>query len=475
MKKKLLSLALAIVLVLSLAACGGKGAEEDSKAPAEVTDTADPAAEQTPEETPEEAPEPEPEEEPEEEPEVSAPEINVYTLRESTVFSNGMACILFRDDASGESCAGIIDTKGKLQHYFSGNVVSRDQNKNGYMYSQKDKTFYVVNPKGDVTTHEFGEDEYLATYGDGYVVIREKKSGFEAVEFVYHIYDETGKEVTTYSSGDSEAANLLYAGEGTFIFVRTYNRISDEQRAAANSYSYSMTCADIYFAKSNVWRNGAILASSTDVIPSYTYQDGIFMIRGARQNGSSNTHPGEFTYVDNQGNVKTLTVPADYGTEPRYLAHRGGVMLFWDSYTKQIYTYDMKANSWVGYQGKYTDKINSSYVPVLGDGYVGIPLKGADNRTYTTIVDSSMKDVLDSPVLGRPRALRNGVLYTEESGLRCYDMKGTELSVFSNVNISANWYDEGIICNSNLEYLKPDGTTAFEVSFSGAKHVILAP
>lgn len=356
-----------------------------------------------------------------------------------------------------------------MQHYFTGSLVSRDMNQKGYMYSQTNSAFHVITPKGEVTTHELGDNLRLAAFGDGFTVIEEHKSGFEAVEYVYHFYDDSGKELTTYSSGAKQIYELSHIGEGTFLL-----RDASCQNDSANAYGYSTQCAHLYFAKSNVWHKNVLLSYPGCATVNYSYQDGVFMIRGANINSSGNTHPGEFTYVNNQGEVQALTVPADYGTQPKYLSHDSGTMLFYDTYTKQVYCYDVKAKTWTGYQGKYTEQMYPEN-SVIGDGHVVLCLRGADNNYYSMILDKDMKDTLDSPVLGAPIATRDGFLYarTDNRTLLCYDLKGEKKSEIANVNTSSNWYDEGIICTNQLEFLKPDGTSAFDVSFSGAKQIIL--
>lgn len=467
--KNFLALLLSVLLLMSLAACGGgKDKEEDSKAPENAADTAAPAEEEPPEE--EEPEKEEPEEEKEEPP---APEITSYSLQTVSSFSDDAAFISFRDDSNGTYGAGIIDGKGKLQYYFEGNTYSNDQNKNGYMYSQEGQTFYVITPKGKVTTYELSDDVRLMVFGDGYVATEEHKSGFEAVEYVYHVYDDSGKELTTYSGGANRINSLTYVGEGTFIF-----RDNTCQNDAVYSYGYGMYCCHLYFAKSNVWHKNVVLADTGYALNDYSYRDGIFMIRGASQDGSSNTHPGEFTYADDKGAVQTLTVPADYGKRPHYLGHKDGVMVFYDNdtQTKRVYCYDEKTKTWAGYQGKFAEQVVIEYSnpPVTGGGYVALCLRGADNNYYTTLVDKSMKDVLDSPVLGAPKYIEDGVLYTyNNSGICCYDIKGKQLSEIRDVDPNRNWFDEGILVNYNREFLKPDGTPAFEVSFSGAKKITL--
>lgn len=477
--KRFLALLLSMLILVSLAACGGKDSGKDEEKDSAPQEDASGAAQQDPEPSTEQEEPPagqeEPDEQPEEQEEPPAPEITSYSLQSVSSFSDGAAFIRFRDDANGVNCSGIIDGKGKLQYYFVGNTQAEDQNKNGYMYSREDKTFYVITPKGKVVTHELSDDVQLMVYGDGYVVTQEKKSGFEAVEYIYHIYDDSGKELTTYSSGANNLNGLTYVGEGTFLF---YDR--ECQNDAMRSYGYYTICRHLYFAKSDTWHKNVVLSDTGSAINNYSYQDGIFMIRGATQNGNDNTHPGEFTYVNDQGAVQTLTVPADYGTQPHYLGHKDGVMIFYDNQTqnKQVYRYDVKEKSWAGYQGKYTEQmvIDYSYPPVTGDGYAALCLRGADNKYYTTLVDKSMKDVVDSPVLGFPYCIQDGVLYTYNNSngtLCCYDMKGKQLSEISNLDVYRNWYDEGIIFTYDREFLKPDGTPAFEVSYSGAKQIIL--
>lgn len=468
--KRFLVLLFSLLIVVSLSACGGgKEKDEPSTPPEDVTNTTAPAAE---EKAPEEEPEEEKKEEEKEEEEPPAPEITAYSLQGAAGFGGGWASINFRDDANGVYCAGIIDNKGKLQHYVAGSVYSATDNKNGYIYGEMDQTFFVVTPKGKVTSYPLSNEVRRECFGDGYVVMREYKAGFDAVEYIYHFYDDSGKELTTYSSG-KDTISINYVGEGTFIIWD--NKLQNDE---INAYGYYSRCANLFFAKSNTWHKNVVLSDTGGAINNYSYCDGVFMIRGATQNGNTNTHPGEFTYMNDQGAVQTLTVPAEYGTQPRYLKHTDGLMLFCDTYTRQVYSYDVKAKSWSNYQGKYTEQMTSDYnYFVTGDGCAAIILRGADNKYYTMLLDKSMKDMLDAPILGTPAAIRDGVLYINDSNngkLCCYDLKGKQIGEIPNVDFYRNQFEEGIIVTNQNEFLKPDGTPAFEVSYSGGKQITLS-
>lgn len=267
-------------------------------------------APQEPEHLKEKGEQPEQTEEPEEpeerEAEEPAPEITAYSLQGAESFGRGWASISFRDDANGVYCAGMIDNKGKLQHYVVGNAYSAADNKNGYIYAEMEQTFYVVNPEGKVVSYPLSNEFRRECYGDGYVVMREYKAGFDAVEYIYHFYDDNGNELAAYSSG-KDTISLNYVGEGIFI-VWDNNLKNDE----VNAYGYYGRCANLYFAKSNTWHKNVVLSDTGGAFNNYSYQDGVFVIRGATQNGNNNTHPGEFTYVKKEDGGTVLLILRNY-------------------------------------------------------------------------------------------------------------------------------------------------------------------
>ncbi len=454
--KKLCAFALSVAMLMSLAACGGKDKEAEetpltTPEVVEATPTPEAGEKTTPEPTP--TPTPKPAED---------------QLNSAMGFRGGMAFIQFRDNSTGTSYSGMIDAKGKLQYYCEGYTISEQDNSNGYMYTRDGNTIYMVTPKGKVNTYELSDNVQLMLYGEGYVVTQKYKSGFDAVEYVYHIYGEDGKEQSTYSSGSDRLYNMYYARDGIFLFMNNH-QLEDQ-----NTYGSSVSCADIYCAQSNTWLKDQAVSYTGSGIPDYRSRDGLLMFRGSHRNGSQNTHPGEFAYLDAKGKVEIITVPEEYGTSPAYIGHADGIMLFQGAVdnTRIFFRYDVKAGTWAKYEGKYADKVGST--AVTGEGYVAISLQGADGKTYSMLLDGDMKDLLDAPVLGTPYGVAGDVLYTMDSStVRTYSKKGKQLGEITNVNNYSNWLEEEILVTSKREFLKNDGTPAFEVNFDSGKLVTL--
>ena len=479
--KKTLSLLLAAVLMFSLAACGGKpaanpssdGSSASSSAPeASPSSTSESSSvSSSSESTPPPPPEPEPEPEP------------VYAVNHASSFQNGYAYIYFRDTTGNKSYSGIIDAKGKLQSYFEGNTVDSDRNTSGYIYTQNrdNNAVFVVGPDGKAVTHSLGDDLRLfAALGDGYLIIEEHQAGFDAEDWVYHLYDGSGKELTSFSYGCT--VNLGYWGDGIFaIFPNTDKEFTEEQITARSNYGRGVRYADLYFAQADVWQRDQLTMTSTSAFEYFLCQDGIMMLRGASNQENRNPNPGEYTYADSKGVLKSITVPKEIGKDPFYLGHRDGVMLFTDRSNSQVipvYRYDVASGQWSSYQGKYADKMHnsSSYVSVTGEGYTAIALKGADNRVYTMLLDKELKEVWDSPILGIPSAITGGTLYLFDpdntSTVCSYDLKGNPLGKVEGVDRYNFWPEDGIITDSRA-YFSPDGTPAFEIDYAAGKLVTL--
>lgn len=489
--KKTLALFLAAVLMFSLAACGGKPAanpsSDGSSASSSVPESSSPSS-SAPEASPsstsesssvssssESTPPPPPEPEPEPEP--------VYAVNHAGSFQNGYAYIYFRDTTGNKSYNGIIDAKGKLQSYFAGNTIDSDRNTSGYIYTQNhdSNAVFVVGPDGKVSTHSLGDGlRLVAALGDGYLIIEEHQAGFDAEDWVYHLYDGSGKELTSFSYGCT--VNLGYWGDGIFaIFPTTDKEFTEEQITARNNYGRGVRYADLYFAQADVWQRDQLTMTSTSAFEYFLCQDGIIMLRGASNQENRNPNPGEYTYADSKGVLKSITVPKEIGKDPFYLGHRDGVMLFTDRSNSQVipvYRYDIASGQWSSYQGKYADKMHnsSSYVSVTGEGYTAIALKGADNRVYTMLLDKELKEVWDSPILGIPSAITGGTVYLFDpdntSTVCSYDLKGNPLGKIEGANRRLFWPEDGIITDSRA-YFSPDGSPAFEIDYTTGKLVTL--
>ena len=454
-------------MLLSLTACGGKkDTEEDPRntGTVETTPTPDVSSVETSSPTPTPAPTPTPTPEPTPTPAPS------YQLQSAYGFTGGYALIRFYDSANGVYCAGMINEKGKLQNYVVGGSLDDYQSINGYMYFNEKNTLVIVTPKGKAASIPLGENIYTKAVGDGYAVIQEYKSGFDAVEYVYHIYNEEGKEVTSYSSGTRQANGVYYVGEKTFLFL------SNQRDDALYTYGYDCYYGDIYFGESNTWLKDQVITNTGYGFQTYLYRDGLLMFQGNSRDGNSNTHPGEFIYADNKGNTTTITTPEALGNRPFYLGSSNGVMAFW-GYVDNKYTvccYDTTAKTWSDtYQGKYADKMVSTY-PIVGDGCVGITLRGADGKDYTMALDKDVKELLDEPVLGTPAKLYDGkICAMDGSTLHIYDRKGKDTAQIERYSTSANQLAAGVVTAGQYQYFTLDGQQAFEIDFSTGKRVEL--
>lgn len=464
--KKIAALALSAALLLSLCACGGKKGPEETPqntGTVEATPTPDVSTEETATPTPTPEPTPTPTPAPTPTPEPS------YQLQSAYGFGGGYALVRFYDRANGVYCAGVINEKGKLQNYVVGGSLDDYQSRNGYLYFNERNALVIVTPKGKATSIPLGENLYNRAVGDGYAVIQEYKSGFDAVEYVYHIYNEEGEEAASYSSGERQC-NVYYAGEKTFLF--SHNDWDD----GLNAYGSGAFYGDIYFGENNTWLKDQVLTNTGYTFQNYLYQDGLLLFQGNNRGSSSNTHPGEFSFADNKGGVLTVTVPEELGSGPWYLGCSDGVMAFW-GYANNQYTfcsYDTSSESWSDiYQGRYTDKIINT-TPIVGDGKVAMVLRGADGKNYTMTLDKNMKELLDAPVLGTPIKLYGGKICTlDGSTLHIYDSKGNESAQIERYNTSSNQLAEGVVVDSQYQYFTLDGEQAFEIDFSTGKEVKL--
>ena len=202
------------------------------------------------------------------------------------------------------------------------------------------------------------------------------------------------------------------------------------------------------------------------------------MLRDATLTGDKNVHKGEFSYADNKGSIKAVTVTPEGASTLTYVGASKDVLLFYNNSgnNKQVFTYDVKTKVLTGYQGKYGDKLDLGYIPVTGDGLTAISLRGADNKQYTMLLDKNMRDAFDSPVLGVPYAIADSVLYTSSNSMMyAYDMSGNLVAEIASVTFPNNrMVEEGVIVANQKEFLKANGTPAFEkIAYAGGKLLTL--
>ena len=413
-----------------------------------------------------------------------------YTMRDCTAFSNGYAFIEFYVDDGDDNvypCNGIIDTKGKLQTYIENYDYSElTQNTSGYMHREKGRKFYVIAPDGNLTAFTLDDNTKVQCYQDGYVMTVENKSGFDAIEYIYHIYDSSGKELSAYSAGAEPINDVYYIGEGTFLFFYPgyYDFFGDANLKNRFKYGGDYDCADIYFAQSNTWLKNQTVLPAIERFDgrSFAYRDGVFMFDDYDHEGkfTYDDQEVEFTYVNSKGELKTVVVPSQLCNNPYFRDHADGIMLFTGldpvSYSSTICCYNVQADKWISYKGKYVDRLALGSHAVTGEGCTAILLEGADGKLYTMLLDKDMQDMLDSPLPGRPYAIQDGVLYLWDQDYRgtlnCYDLKGTQLGEISSVREEINWLEEGIIVGGGTFY-RADGSKAFEIDYSTGKLIAL--
>lgn len=464
--KKLVSFTLAAIMLLSLAACGGGPDADGSDAPSAPSAGGNPSASSalpTREPAAGSAIEPTPTPEPTKTP-------SSFELTSVEGFVNGWAHIWFRDTEAGGSYEGVIDANGKLHAYFNRNnkIYGDYAVGSGRFYGQQDKTWYVIDTKGQVHTYpEVQEVNGYNTYIGGYRYVTERKSGFDAVEYVTYIYDPDGAELTSISG--NPYTTIRSDSEGIFL-------IENPNVQRPNSW-YSLWVADLYFAQSDTWVKEQVVGGGLN---SYKVEDGIMVYRVSSNSGYYDADHGEVCYADVKGKTYTITVPKEYGESPFYLCTTNGVLLFTDTGTNAIYCYNTKASQWTRYQGAYQDKVyDVVYNTAAGDGHFTLPLRGADGKIYWVLLNEKLEE-LTEPTLGAARWIQNGAVYVEtNNGLECCDLKGSLLNTFKNYAYTSYNYvyrgvENGVVCvysddrdnNRTHGYYKTDGAPAFEIDFS---------
>ena len=179
----MLSLALAGAMLVSLAACGGKE-------PSKSAGSTPPANSSGNTSTVEPVKPPQPES--------KGNDLDAGNLNASarSNFSGGLALISFTEKSSEQGYAGLIDKDGALQSYVMRAPGESVEYVDGYVYfNSGDASLYVLDQSLEtLASYSINKEkgEQLIAYGGGYFIIREKKTGFDASGYIFHIFDSAG-------------------------------------------------------------------------------------------------------------------------------------------------------------------------------------------------------------------------------------------------------------------------------------------
>lgn len=174
--------------------------------------------------------------------------VQKLTLTDAYVRSEYTDGYVWMDLLSEEysSMAGIVDKDGEVVAAIPGTgyegkvYKGYSEFEDGYAFIFFDTEVHVLDTNGDIiSTQQIGEDNQLASYGAGYIVIENHIHDFDYNSYEYVFYNPEGEKITKYVPEDGESQEITYMGGGVFSF----NTVTEDGNKTN----------DIYFSKTNKW------------------------------------------------------------------------------------------------------------------------------------------------------------------------------------------------------------------------------
>lgn len=452
MKTKLLSLAIACSLALTLCACGGgkkPSAPEASAPEASSADSSLPSVEADLSILPDILST------------GDLPSDLTYTVVRSEAFCEGLAWVRFHDDAN-LYYAGAIDRNGELQFYFPD--TSQGSTKvtgfeNGRAFVELDGGLCLIDTKGNVVINysQTLKDDTIIAYGGGCVISKHKEAGgFDTAEkTVYTITDASGSSKTLGDSTSSNWDKAKYHGSEFF--------------SSGGSYVYKgelmegLTPSELYLKHGTVFVHDGRLF--LEIVPCATFicYD---LTTGAASEFDSLT--GEGCIIDVQDNLVLLACYVQKnGVNPGY------------------YLYNTADGSLKMYEGQYADRLASrcdienrlqEVKPFSSEhfsgGRFGIALLGADKKYYYVFLDADMNELTEP--IQMSNYLIDGDYLISDTGIRSLDGALLNDGSFADLSeaIARGRIAEGAICTGDGRYFDYDGQPLFAaIDYSQAKLV----
>ena len=285
----------------------------------------------------------------------------------------------------------------------------------------KTKSYYLSDNQGNVlfgVNFESDDNFYYLDSGDGYLATLHKNSGFSETDYRVSIYGSTGELIKEFSFTDSPFCE--YYGAGVFYFeiqLGGYDTFEFFYNAKIDSVFYEKLDTEFINGKS-------LKFNEFDDLIGYYTEDGDFTefqspvscfqtISGGSENYHESIEPG-------YGSARTILCD--------------GVGIYKDNISSAYYMFNLEDK-----KSYPLNEINGElelYDNVYGrNGYVALPLVGADSELYTAIYDSegtcilnpedSLKGYLCHSIADNKAFFVNDISDNERD-IKVYDLKKNE-------------------------------------------------
>lgn len=332
---------------------------------------------------------------------------------------------------------GMVNKEGEIvaaiptQNHGTKEYKGHSEFDEGYAFLFFDTEVGVIDTNGDIiSTQQLEEDNQLAAYGAGYIVIENHIHDFDYNTYEYVFYNPQGEEVTTYTPDDGESHEVSYMGGGVFSF---------------GVYDGSYT-NDIYFSATNKWVRHRISTAKDDDDSDFENSHHITFDKSDRGIIYCNWPGGEggvLTIADKNGNITEYNLsltPCDTKMIRTCSIVRDNYCLIVDGTQYGQYGSISVLDLNTGIQtelsetykvGQVWDELGMGNRVYFEDDVFSIPLQGEDNETYIGFFDVNCNLISDPIRIDdyRQYSFSDGrlVAVEENDDIAIYSIDGKEI------------------------------------------------
>ncbi len=409
-----------------------------------------------------------------------------YYYDEIRDFSDGLAWVTCGEDDKNKNNLywGCIDKTGKLLfQYKNRNIDIKKDFSNGYSYISEEQKIYVIDKSGNICSsyetmekrpntnkHIFEDNrEYIAAYGDGYVVTQNHKTDFDNAYFLYTIYDAKGNVFDTYKTNNDGEIGVNYCGKGIFAFADDY-----ETKSFFFDEVYYKT--NFYFCKSKQW----VKTEYGDTNSAYFYDD--TAVLDIVYSDGSDGYRADLVLMDTNGSISKVHLTSEYGDVFQTIGIINNICFIYDVDTSLV-TYDLKTEKLSQLTNKtYLEKINWGYFDnedksklCFSDNIIALPLIGKDDEKYVAVFDKDWNTVLEPfkhtgvPAVKEGIFIIDGTVY-DSSGKGKFNIRDKGYSLISDYSDGAACVvresvaeksSGGIITDNDFTFINTEGEALF--------------
>ncbi len=334
-------------------------------------------------------------------------------------FHNGYAWIEFTDQDKAQEYMGCIDKNGNLILYMD---QTRNEptpfDENGVSLLRIDDKNKTISIDLAGTTNTIIETDSQCMIQSDYSLFVKTESGFDVNKTTYEIYAPDGRLVKELVEDSNHPSLFInYHGGGIFSFM-------DEN---------SQVCGvDFYFAKNDIYLSRQV-GSQALIEKAFANKQGW---NGKYLLFFCGEYNGEvfLSITDDEGNVRDITIPEEYGDEPvvqdcskRFILLRNAKDFY--------YIYDIEKDTFRKVDGQYTDRLYWASYPYdalqkahCSDEAIAIQLRGQDDESYIGLYNPETMQLLCEPFKGGDAEVVNKAVVANTN---LYDLSGKLIGTFS--------------------------------------------